>query len=78
MISRWPSRWDPRTGRWKLSQLIREFFEQSYGPVDVDALLRHLKDLGFYIPTTRRILPEFVEIDGAGCVRFRKRESRMG
>ena len=72
MMSRWPGRWDPRRGRWKLAQLIREYLEQSSGPVTREDLLKHLQGLGFYGPSMQRIIGQFIEVDEAGHVSLRK------
>jgi len=69
---RWPRRWSPLRGRYTLAQLIRAHLEESIGPVHVDDLLRHLQGLGFYVPTTRRILDQFVQVDEAGHVSLRR------
>ena len=75
-MTRWQGRWDPRRGRWKLSQLIREFLKESEGSVTVEDLLKHLQGLGFYAPTMREILQQFVEVseDGTCSLRRRSRE----
>lgn len=72
------SRWDPRRGSWKLGQLIKAYLEGNEGPVTMEAMLKHLKTLGFYGPSTERILAQFVEVDEAGHVCLRGRSKGGG
>jgi len=67
-------RWDPSQGRWKLNQIIKEYIQVTPDPVTVDALVRYLKSRGYHPTETRRILPQFVEIDEKGNVRRKKGE----
>ena len=72
------SRWDPRRGSWKLGQLIRAYLEGSEGPVHLDDLLKHLRGLGFYGPSIRRILGQFVEVTADGTCVLRRGSTRGG
>ena len=65
-------RWDPRQGRWKLNQIIKEYIQVTPDPVTVDALVRYLKSRGYHPIDTRRVLDQFVEIDEKGNVRMKK------
>lgn len=64
-------RYDPRRGRWTLTQNIRAFLEESAGPVTEEQLLRHLKILGYYVPTLKPVLPRLVHVDQEGHVSLR-------
>jgi len=61
-------RWDPRRGKWKLNKIIKEYIQVTPDSVTVDALIRYLKSQGYHPTETRRILPQFVEIDEKGHV----------
>jgi len=61
-------RWDPRRGKWKLNKIIKEYIQVTPDPITVDALILYLKTRGYHPTTTRRILPQFVEIDEKGNV----------
>jgi len=65
-------RWDPWRGKWKLNKIIKEYLQTAPSPVTVDTLIRYLKTQGYHPATTRRILPQFVEIDGKGNVSMKK------
>jgi len=65
---RQPGRWDPLRGKWKLNNIIKEYLKATPDPVTVDALIIYLKSQGYHPTETRRILPQFVEIDGKGHV----------
>ena len=67
-----PGRWDPRVGKWKLNQIIKEYLKVAPDPITVDSLIRHLKSQGYDPTTTRKILDQFVEIDKKGHVYMKK------
>jgi len=67
-----PGRWDPRRGKWKLNQIIKEYIQEAADPVTVDALVRYLQGQGYHPTTTRGILAQFVEIDGKGNVTMKR------
>jgi len=62
----------PLKGKWKLNKIIKEYLQAAPDPVTVDALIRYLKSQGYDPTDTRRVLSQFVEIDGKGHV-YRKR-----
>lgn len=61
-------RWDPRRGKWKLNKIIKEYLQAAPDPVTVDTLIGYLQGQGYHPTETRRILPQFVMIDGKGYV----------
>ena len=65
-------KWDPRRGKWKLKQIIKEYIQVTPDPVTVDALIRYLKTRGYHPTDTRRILDQFVEVDEKGNVSMKK------
>ena len=67
-----PGRWDPRQGKWKLNQIIKEYMQVAPTPITVDALIRYLKNQGYHPTATRRVLDQFVEIDEKGHVTIKK------
>ena len=67
-----PGRWDPRVGKWKLNQIIKEYLKVAPDPITVEDLIRHLKSHGYDPITARRVLDQFVEIDGKGHVYMKR------
>lgn len=66
-----PGRWAPNQGKWKLNKIIKEYLQVAPDPVTVENLIRYLKSQGYDPTVTRRVLDQFVEIDGKGHV-YRK------
>lgn len=64
-------RYDPRRGMWTLRQNIRAYLDEVKGPVTKEQLLKHLKLLGYYAPSMRKVLWRVVQVDEEGHVSLR-------
>jgi len=56
---------------WTLRQNIRAYLNDVKGPVTEERLLRHLKILGYYVPSMRVVLWRVVQVDEEGHVSLR-------
>ena len=49
-------RYNPSKGRWTLRRIVKQAIKDVGGEIDIETLVRHLKNLGYYDPSVARIL----------------------
>lgn len=64
--------WNPISGKWTMSRIIKEYLQEARGDVAVGDLLEHLRVHGYHVGATLRVLDQFVDVDEKGLV-HRKR-----
>jgi len=62
------SKYDPKRGKWKLGQVIKEYRQNTRGDITLSELLIYLRARGYLVDATSRILDQFVDVDEDGHI----------